>query len=175
MACIPEMVAIAVKTRPNTVCLVPERRQEVTTEGGLDVESNESKIRATILELNRAGIEVSLFIGPEIEQVEAAARVGSQFIELHTGAFAEEFRRDGQATLQVKRLVKAAECAVALGIRVNAGHGITVKNVGALFIVPWLEELNIGHSIVSRAMLVGMEAAVREMIAAMAEYPPQSI
>ena len=170
MACIPEMVGIALQTKPETVCLVPERRQEITTEGGLDVVGFESEIRATVRTLNDAGIAVSLFIAPEISQVEAAARSGGQFIELHTGAFAEEFRRDSFANREVDRLVKAAERANALGLRVNAGHGITVKNVGALFVVPRLEELNIGHSIVSRALLTGLDIAVREMLAAMAGY-----
>ena len=170
MANIPEMIEIARRTKPNTVCLVPERRQEVTTEGGLDVVSHEAEIRATCQTLNAAGIEVSLFIAPDREQVEASARAGAQYVELHTGAFAEEFRRHGACPDEVSRLVAAAERAHAAGIRVNAGHGITTANVKLLFAVPHLEELNIGHSIVSRAVMAGLDRAVREMLAAMSGY-----
>ncbi|HTI73132.1 MAG TPA: pyridoxine 5'-phosphate synthase [Candidatus Limnocylindria bacterium] len=171
MANIPEMLAIACATKPNTVCLVPERRQELTTEGGLDVIANEAEIRTSTVVLNQAGVEVSLFIGPDLAQIEAAARTGAQFIELHTGAFAEEFRQDGEGLRELTRLVEGARRASALGLRINAGHGITTSNVKNLFAIPHLEELNIGHSIVSRAVFVGLESAVKEMLAAMDGYP----
>jgi pyridoxine 5-phosphate synthase len=170
MAVVPEMVRIAIHTRPHAACLVPERRQEVTTEGGLDVAGREGDIRDARLRLNDAGIEVSLFIGPDLDQVRAAARVGAQFIELHTGAFAEECRHSGPSRTELDRLIAAAVYAKELGLRVNAGHGLTVANVRRLFEVPHLEELNIGHSIVSRAIFVGLDAAVREMLVAMAGY-----
>ena len=170
MACLPEMVEIAIATKPETVCLVPERRQEITTEGGLDVVAFETEIRKTIRKLNDSGISVSLFIAADIAQVEAAVRTGSQFIELHTGAFAEEFRHSPTGGREVVRLVNAAVRARELGLRVNAGHGITVGNVGALFAVPHMEELNIGHSIISRSVITGLDCAVREMLAAMVGY-----
>ena len=171
MANAPEILAIALKLKPEIVCLVPERRQEVTTEGGLDVARQWRALRNTCQKLNRARIDVSLFITPDPEQIEAASRVGCQFIELHTGAFAENFGSKRQRAQEVKRLVAAAEQAHALGIRVNAGHGLNYRNVADIFPVPHLVELNIGHSIISRSITVGLETAVKEMLAAMKEYP----
>jgi pyridoxine 5-phosphate synthase len=172
MANSPEIVAIALKVKPDIVCLVPERRQEVTTEGGLDVARQWRALRETCRKLNRAYIDVSLFVAPDTEQIEAAARVGSQFVELHTGAFAEQFDRKSGRKRELQRLVAAAELATRLGMSVNAGHGINYRNVRDLFCVPYLVELNIGHSIVSRAVAVGMRTAVKEMLRAMRGYRP---
>ena len=168
MANAPEIVGIALKLKPDIVCLVPERRLEVTTEGGLDVAANERALADTRKKMNDAGIEVSLFITPDPAQIEAAARTGAQFIELHTGAFAEQFverSKDAEAGLpELDRLIAGAEQAHALGLKVNAGHGLNYLNLPLLRRVPHLVELNIGHSIVSRAMTAGMAAAVKEML-----------
>lgn len=192
MANLPEIIAIALKLRPAIVCIVPERRLEVTTEGGLDVVAAEKSLIETRIKMNDAGIEVSLFIAPDERQIAAAARTGSQFIELHTGQFAEEFNRRSRreeaqtnpsmATqslltsaaadyqIEVQRLIAGAQQAHALGLKVNAGHGLNYENLPALFRVPHLVELNIGHSIVSRAVFVGLEKAVHEMLALMKGY-----
>ena len=171
MANVPEIVEIALKLKPEIVCLVPERRLEVTTEGGLDVVANEKSIAATRARMNDAGIEVSLFISPDEKQIEASARTGSQFIELHTGAFAEQFHlagdRAGQGGSELRRLMDGAERAHSLGLKVNAGHGLNYENVPTLLTVPHLVEANIGHSILSRAAFVGLDRAVREMLALM--------
>jgi len=118
-----------------------------------------------------AGIEVSLFIAPDAAQVEASARTGAQFVELHTGSFAEHFRDERQREAELQRLINASQLAHSLGLRVNAGHGLNYENLGTLHRVPHLVELNIGHSIVSRAVITGMAPAVKEMLAAMAGYP----
>jgi pyridoxine 5-phosphate synthase len=170
MANSPEIVAIALKLKPDIICLVPERRQEVTTEGGLDAAGNLTALTETCKRMSAAGIEVSLFIAPDPHQVEAAARSGAQFIELHTGAFAESFREQKGHETELGRLVVAAQQAHGLGLRVNAGHGLNAKNLPTLHRVPHLVELNIGHSIVSRAMAVGMGTAVREMLRLMEGY-----
>lgn len=171
MANSAEMIEIALRLRPDIVCIVPERRQEVTTEGGLDVVQQLQAITTTRQRMNAAGIEVSLFITPDPVQVEAAARTGAQFVELHTGAFAEAWEDPARRAAEVARLRQAAELAHAAGLRVNAGHGIHYQNVRELYVVPHLVELNIGHSIISRAVMVGLETAVREMLAAMGDYP----
>lgn len=170
MANAPEIVDIAEKLRPDIICLVPERRQEVTTEGGLDVVGQVAALTRTQQRMNAARIEVSLFIAPDPAQVEASAKVGSQFIELHTGAFAEHFHDEKRREEELRRLIAAAELAHRLGLRVNAGHGLNYENLTTLLRVPHLVELNIGHSIVSRAIFVGMSAAVREMLASMQPY-----
>jgi pyridoxine 5-phosphate synthase len=183
MANAPEIISIALKLRPEIVCIVPERRLEVTTEGGLDVVAAEKFLTETRKKMNDAGIEVSLFIAPDEKQIEASARIGSQFIELHTGQFAEAFsvgssRRDDRTAQravptdlsELQRLISGAKQAHALGLRVNAGHGLNYENLPALFAVPHLVELNIGHSIVSRAVMVGLETAVKEMLAVMKNY-----
>ena len=191
MANAPEIIAIALKVRPEIVCVVPERRLEVTTEGGLDVIVAEKSLADTRMKMNDAGIEVSLFIAPDEKQIAAAARTGSQFIELHTGQFAESYcssqrepahskesktdqsRRAPAAAdfeIELQRLISGAQQAHALGLKVNAGHGLNYENLPALFCVPHLVELNIGHSIVSRAMFVGFEKAVHEMLALMKNY-----
>ena len=170
MANTPEIVAIALRLKPEIVCLVPERRQEVTTEGGLDVAGNEPKLTETRRRLNDAGIEVSLFIAPDAAQIAAAARTGSQFIELHTGAFAEHFNNPAGRDAELARLVAGGQQARGLGLRVNAGHGLNYVNLPALHRVPHLEELNIGHSIISRAVTTGLASAVKDMLALMADY-----
>jgi pyridoxine 5-phosphate synthase len=167
MANTPEIVSIALKLKPDIVCLVPERRAEVTTEGGLDVVTHWLALADVCGKFKDAGIDVSLFITPDAPQIEAAARAGAQFVELHTGAFAENFHRKRERAGEIDRLIAAANQAHELGLQVNAGHGLNYRNVPALRQVPHLVELNIGHSIVSRAVIVGVAMAVREMLLAM--------
>ncbi|HXP61288.1 MAG TPA: pyridoxine 5'-phosphate synthase [Dongiaceae bacterium] len=164
MANSAEIVAIALKLRPDITCLVPERRLEVTTEGGLDAAGNLRPLTETRMKLNDAGIEVSLFITPDSAQIQAAAQVGSQFIELHTGAFAGAFADESRRQAELERLIAGARQAHSLGLKVNAGHGLNYQNLPTLLRVPHLVELNIGHSIVSRALAVGLPAAVQEML-----------
>jgi pyridoxine 5-phosphate synthase len=167
MADTPSIRDIALRLRPDIVCLVPERRQEVTTEGGLDVAGHREALTETRRRLNDGGIEVSLFVAPDPAQVEAAAHVGSQFIELHTGRYAEHFPDPARRREELDRLIAAARQAQALGLRVNAGHGLNYQNLPALHEVPHLVELNIGHSVVSRSLTVGLAEAVREMLGLM--------
>ena len=164
-----ELVSMALKLKPDYACLVPELREEITTEGGLDVRAGFDHIRTVVARLQDAGIKVSLFIDPAPGQVEAAALTRSMMIELHTGAFANATGDDQDAELA--RLIAAAGIGHAAGLQVNAGHGINYTNISRLWAVPHLMELNIGHSIVSRAIRVGMTAAVREMKELMAHYP----
>ena len=171
MANAPEIVAIALKLKPDIVCIVPEKRQEVTTEGGLDAQGQLIPLKDSTQRLKEAGIEVSLFIAPDLAQVEAAAKIGAHFIELHTGVFAEQYHRKKERAEEIGRLTQAARAAHDLGVRVNAGHGLTCQNVAGLFQVPHLVELNIGHSIVSRSITVGLATAVKEMLRAMHGYP----
>ena len=167
MANAPEIIDIALKLKPDIVCIVPERRLEVTTEGGLDVVAAEKSLTETRKKMNDAGIEVSLFIAPDEKQIEASARTGSQFIELHTGQFAEHFSK---FEMELQRLIAGAQQAHALGLKVNAGHGLNYENLPVLFRVPHLVELNIGHSLVSRAVFAGLDNAVREMLVLMQGY-----
>lgn len=160
MANVPEIVEIALKLKPATICLVPERRQEVTTEGGLDVAGNRAAIAETCKRMNGVGVAVSLFIAPDPVQVEASAAVGAQYIELHTGQYAEHFPSEKE----LERLLKAARQGRTAGLRINAGHGLNYQNVVGLHHIPHLEDLNIGHSIVSRAVFVGLSEAVKEML-----------
>lgn len=164
-----EMVGLALKLKPEFACLVPETRQEITTEGGLDVRAGFDKIRMVVARLQDAGIKVSLFIDPDIEQVEAAGETCAEMIELHTGCYANALGDavDGE----LARLVSAAKCGHSASMQVNAGHGINYTNIARLLTVPHLSEFNIGHTIVSRAMRVGMSTAVREMKDLMAPYP----
>jgi pyridoxine 5-phosphate synthase len=177
MANAPEIVEIALAVRPDIVCLVPEKREEISTEGGLDVVGHESALRETIRRMKESGIEVSLFVDPDPAQVEASARVGAQFIELHTGAYAEVFHQKAERNRELDRLVMAAERAHQEGLGVNAGHGLNCENLPLLHVVPHLEELNIGHSIISRAIFVGLEKAVQEILQAMEGYggKPQTL
>jgi len=170
MANTPEIIGIALKLRPEIVCIVPERRLEVTTEGGLDVVANEKSLAETRMKMNDANIEVSLFIAPDEKQIAAAARAGSQFIELHTGQFAEGFGDKQKREVELQRLISGATQAHALGLKVNAGHGLNYENLPMLQRVPHLVELNIGHSIVSRAVMVGLETAVKDMLRLMENY-----
>ena len=170
MANAPEIVDIALRLKPEIVCIVPERRQEVTTEGGLDVSGNVPALTDTRKRMNDGGIQVSLFIAPDPFEIDAAARVGSQFVELHTGAFAEACADTRRLEMEVERLTKAANRAQELGMGVNAGHGLNYKNLPVLCRVPHLVELNIGHSIISRAITVGLRAAVTEMLGLMKNY-----
>ncbi len=169
MAATDEMVAIALDIKPDYVTLVPEKREEVTTEGGLDVLGQIARIKDVVHELQGADIPVSLFIDAETAQIEASVNVKAKFIELHTGRYAEA---KNEANRQQELAILAAGCeeAIQAGLRVNAGHGLTYWNVYPVACLPGMEELNIGHTIVSRAALVGMERAVREMKQAMYSY-----
>ena len=162
MACTAAMTAFALKLRPAAVCLVPESREEVTTEGGLDVAGQIARVRETTQALKAAGIEVSLFIGPDASQIAAAVAVGAPVIELHTGAFANAWKSPADET-ELVRLRVACEEAHRLGLVVNAGHGINYDNIRAILTLPHLHELNIGHSIVARALFMGIRGAVAEM------------
>lgn len=177
MANAPEIVEIALAVRPDIVCLVPEKREEISTEGGLDVVGHEVALRETIRRMKESGIEVSLFVDPDLAQIEASARVGAQFIELHTGAYAEVFHQKAERNRELERLVAAAEQGYQVGLRVNAGHGLNRENLPLLHVVPHLEELNIGHSIISRALFVGLEKAVQEILQVMEGYggKPQTL
>jgi pyridoxine 5-phosphate synthase len=168
MAATPEIVAIALKVRPDEVCLVPEKRRELTTEGGLDVFGQWKTLKPAVARLADAGIAVSLFIDPDRRQLDAAAAVGAPVVELHTGTYCDA--AGASMRRELKRLVDGARYAHALGLQVNAGHGINLDNIRGILRVPWLDTLNIGHSIVARAVLVGMRLAVREMLAAMKSY-----
>lgn len=168
MAATDEMIAIACEVKPHSCCLVPEKRQELTTEGGLDVIARQTYIASAIERLHAEGIIVSLFIDPVEEQIQAASDVGSDYIELHTGTYSNAV---GEAQRQeLVRLREGAAFATSLGLKVNAGHGIDYVNIEGILTIPGLHELNIGHSIVGRAIEVGMEQATREMCALMRKY-----
>jgi pyridoxine 5-phosphate synthase len=161
----PEILEIAVRVKPNEVCLVPENRREVTTEGGLDVAGQFGALKPAIERLQGAGIRVSMFIEPARDQIEASRNLGAEMVELHTGAFANA-TGDAQRA-ELARIHEASVFAHGLGLQVNAGHGINYTNIALIRTVPHLVELNIGHSIVARAIFTGLDAAVREMLAAM--------
>jgi pyridoxine 5-phosphate synthase len=165
LAVTEEMLRIAASVKPADCCLVPERRAEVTTEGGLDVAADATRLRDAVAELKKSAIRVSLFIDPEARQIESAAAVGAPVIELHTGAYAEA--AGGAQALQLKRLTDAVRLARQLGLTVHAGHGLNYHNVQPVAALPDVVELNIGHAIVSHALFVGLAAAVREMKALM--------
>jgi pyridoxine 5-phosphate synthase len=162
MSVAEEIVAIALKALPDEATLVPERRQELTTEGGLDVIAHEAAIRAVVHRLKEAGIAVSLFVDPEPAQVDAACRVGAEAIELQTASYSEAKTASAQIA-ELDKLRQAARLAAERGLHVHMGHGLNYSNVIPIVQIPEVEELNIGHSIVARAVLVGMERAVREM------------
>jgi pyridoxine 5-phosphate synthase len=164
-----EMVAFACELKPDFACLVPEKREEVTTEGGLDVVGNQESLRQTVGKLQSLGIRVSLFIDSERTQIKAAADVGAEMIELHTGTFALTTGNEHES--EIKRLQSGAELGNSLGLQVNAGHGIHLENVKDLFSVKNLKEFNIGHTLISRGLFVGIRSAVNEMKAAMQGYP----
>jgi pyridoxine 5-phosphate synthase len=156
-----EMIGIALGVRPHDCCLVPEKREEITTEGGLDVAADVDRITAGVKKLGAAGIRVALFIAPDLAQVEAAKRSGAPVIELHTGTYAET-RGPAQAR-ELDRLATAAKRAANLGLEVHAGHGLTYNNVQPVAAISEIVELNIGHCIIARAIFTGLDAAVREM------------
>jgi pyridoxine 5-phosphate synthase len=163
MAATPEMLEIALAHRPHAACLVPERRAERTTEGGLDAAGKRRTLAPFVARLAGAGIRVSLFIAPEARQIEAAARLGAPVVELHTGPYAHS---DGSED-ELARLAEAARLAADHGLEVHAGHGLTFDNVGPVAAIPQLAELNIGHFLVGEAVFTGLEAAIREMRARM--------
>jgi pyridoxine 5-phosphate synthase len=175
MANVEEMRQIAMKLRPFSVCLVPEHRMEVTTEGGLNVVGAGPELRAAIEQFQSVGIVVSLFVDPDIAQIKASARLGADTIELHTGAYGYGYRETKERDTQLQRLREAAIHAHELGLKVNAGHGLNVENVPGLAAVPYLEELNIGHHLISRGFMIGLAPAIREMLEAMALYPGEEL
>ncbi len=162
MAVTDEMLDIACELRPHFCCLVPEKRQEVTTEGGLDVAGQRDKMAAAVARLSAAGILVSLFIDPDERQIEAAVAVGAPYIEIHTGAYADAENALVQAA-ELARIAVAACFAAGRGLKVNAGHGLTYHNAQAVAALPEMHELNIGHSIIGRAVIDGLSTAVRDM------------
>ncbi|MEM9398569.1 MAG: pyridoxine 5'-phosphate synthase [Verrucomicrobiota bacterium] len=166
MAATREMVDFALALKPDEVCLVPEKREEVTTEGGLEIAGQLNKIKETTARLQDADITVSLFIDPHEIQVAAAGDTGAKCIELHTGAYANA-QDGGSTSVEIENLEKAAQQAESLGMQVNAGHGLNYINMGPIKAIPQLDTLNIGHAIVSRAVFVGMNQAVREMVSLM--------
>lgn len=168
MANVAEIVGIALDVRPDEVCLVPERREELTTEGGLDVVAHREELEPTVAALGERGISVSMFVDPDPVQLEACAALGVPYVELHTGAYCNA--RGEEAARELERLVQGARIAHELGIDVNAGHGITLGNLGEIMEMPFLDTLNIGHSIVCHAVVVGIEHAVRAMLKGMAAY-----
>jgi len=167
MAATPAMVAFALKLKPSEVCLVPENRAEVTTEGGLDAAGQQNTLRPVIQKLRAAGMLVSLFIDPDPHQVAASAALGASVIELHTGRFADADTASRKNELS--RLAKAAEQARGLKMQVNAGHGLRLSNLPELLTIPQLHTLNIGHSLVSHALAVGLERSVRDFLQAISD------
>lgn len=174
MACSDDILRIAIEVRPDQATLVPEKRQELTTEGGLDVLSNQSSVEKTTKSLQHAGIAVALFIDPDLSQVDASKKVGATAIEFHTGTYAEA-KTPAAAAHQLELLRRASHHAAGLGLHVHLGHGLNYINVKPIVRLPHIEELNIGHSIVSRAVLVGMTQAVRDMRLAMVEHYPNKL
>lgn len=162
MAMADDIQKIALEIKPHSICLVPEKRQEVTTEGGLDVAGQLEKVTEFIKPLLEAGIIVSLFIDPDKEQVEASAKTGAQYIEMHTGTYSEAYGTENEEQ-EFQKLKNAAVLAQSLGLKVNAGHGLNYENVHRMHEIPNLYELNIGHSIISRAVFTGLAEAVRKM------------
>lgn len=166
MAATDEMVKIAFEVLPDIVTIVPERREELTTEGGLDVAGQEARITRAARVLTEGGITVSLFVDPLSDQVKAAKRTGVPFVEIHTGQYAES-KTESQRQATLLRIMEAARLGRDVGLRIAAGHGLNYQNVSAVAAIPEVEELNIGHSIVARAALVGIDRAVREMLSLM--------
>jgi pyridoxine 5-phosphate synthase len=165
MAVTDEMLAIAELNQPADVCLVPEKREELTTEGGLDVLAHYDAVKYACKRLGEAGIRVSLFIDPDAAQLDAALGCGAPVVELHTGSYADADKADVESEYQ--RIVSAAEYGESLGIQINAGHGLHYQNVQAIVRIPQLIELNIGHSIVAQALFTGLDKAVRDMVVLM--------
>ncbi|CAK0757253.1 pyridoxine 5'-phosphate synthase [Gammaproteobacteria bacterium] len=171
MAVTDEMVAYACRIRPADCCLVPERREELTTEGGLDVVASLSRVRTACALLMQSGIRVSLFIDPDPRQVDAALEVGAPVVEIHTGCYADATHGVAREN-EYRRVLEAARYARAAGLQVNAGHGLNYQNVDAIAAIPEVTELNIGHAIISRALFIGLHEAIREMKRLMREARP---
>ena len=165
MAATKEMVLIALDTKPDKVSLVPEKREEITTEGGLDVIKHKNQLKDVIRKFHDQKIPVSLFIDPELAQVECAKTIGGDAIEINTGKYSE-LKTDSEIVKEFKKIQDAVDAAVKLGLNVNAGHGLTYKNVAKIASIQAIEEFNIGHNIVARAVMVGLDRAVKEMIEA---------
>ncbi len=163
MAAVPEIIEIAYRIQPYTVCLVPENRQEITTEGGLNVAGQKEALKRVVDGMHEKGIKVSMFIDPEIEQVQASAEIGADSVELHTGAYANA--EGEQVDKELKRLYEAGKVAVQLGLALHAGHGLTVRNLEPVARIPGLKEVNIGHDIIARSIFIGLESAVKEILA----------
>jgi pyridoxine 5-phosphate synthase len=157
-----EMVGVALERRPHSATLVPEKREEITTEGGLDVAGQSAAVEAAVRELAGAGIRVGLFVDPDGEQLEASRRAGAHAVELHTGTYCDVWGKP-ETEREFARLCEAASAARNLGLAVHAGHGLNVRNVAAVARIPEVEELNIGHSLIGRAIFVGLQNAVAEM------------
>ena len=168
MADVPEIVRIALDVRPQEVCLVPEKRRELTTEGGLDAAGRIESLRRTVRTLKKAGICVSLFVEADRRQLEACAELGVPYVELHTGTYCDA--GGPRARKELRRLIEGARIAHRLGLKVNAGHGINLQNIRGILDIPYLDTLNIGHSLVARAVEVGMKKAVWEMLDALSGY-----
>lgn len=162
-----EMIGIATRVKPKDVCLVPEKREELTTEGGLDVVSQFNLVKSAVEELTEEGISVSLFIDPEAEQIKAASEAGAGIIELHTGAYAQyaDSNISDKATEEINRLESAISIAINLGLQVNAGHGLNYENVQEIIKIPGISELNIGHAIIAQSVFDGLYKAVSDMVA----------
>ena len=175
MAVTDEMQAIALRHRPHAACLVPERREEVTTEGGLDVVRGHNVVAPAVKRLREAGIRVSLFIDADPAQIQAASDVSAEVIELHVGAYCDAVResREAEAAALLQKLTDAAAQADALGLEVHAGHGIDYETVGAIAAIPQFMELNIGHFLIGEAIFTGLDAAIRRMIVLMQAARPQ--
>jgi pyridoxine 5-phosphate synthase len=168
MASVEDMISYALHIRPEHCCLVPERREELTTEGGLDVVTHQNELAQTCARLRDAGIEVSLFIDPDLDQVAAAAESGAPVIEIHTGSFADAVGEQSRAN-ELTRVNAAVKQGLNLGLQVNAGHGLNYHNVQDMAAIPGITELNIGHAIIARALFTGLQEAVREMKSLMIE------
>jgi pyridoxine 5-phosphate synthase len=163
MAATEEMIAIALEAKPEQVTLVPEKREELTTEGGLDVASNVEQLGDAVARMKEGGIPVSMFVEADHDQISACKRVGADAVELHTGTYANA-RTEADRTTELETLILGGRQAAALGLRVHAGHGLTYRNITPIKQIPQLHEVNIGHNIVARAVLVGLDRAVREML-----------
>jgi pyridoxine 5-phosphate synthase len=168
MANVPEIVDIALKIKPDEVCLVPEKREELTTEGGLNVAAEIDSLKESVERLSNEGITVSMFIDPDKEQLEASKEIGAPFVELHTGSYANA--SDEQRNNELQRLIQGSTYGHNIGLSINAGHGLNLENISQILQVPYLDTLNIGHSIISRSVFVGISQAVKEMLQAISEY-----
>lgn len=168
MANVESIIEIALSVKPEEVCIVPEKRQELTTEGGLDVIGNFNALQSTVSCLSERGIEVSLFVDPDTETLQACKDLGAPVVELHTGTYCDAEPNARPDLLE--QLISGAEFARSLGLRVNAGHGINLENLGGILCIPYLDTLNIGHSIICRSVFHGLERATREVLEAIREY-----